>query len=72
MSRIKKFGEAVRTLRNSRGYTQEELAEKAGIHVNSVSLVERGLTPPTLDTICSIADALEIRVSDLVKEMETR
>lgn len=72
MKRIKEFGEGVRRLRKARGLTQLALAEKAGVHLNSISLIERGLIPPALDTICSIADALDVRVSELMKEMEGR
>ena len=72
MNRIKEFGQAVRSLRVARGFTQEELAEKANLHVNSISFVERGLTPPALDTICSIADALGVAVSALIADMEAR
>ena len=70
MNRIKEFGLAVRRQRLTCGYTQEELAEKANLHVNSISFVERGLKPPALDTICFIADALGVSVSVLISEME--
>lgn len=72
MNRIKEFGKAVRSLRLARGLTQEELAEKANLHVNSISFVERGMTPPALDTICAIADALAVKASDLITDMEAR
>ena len=72
MNRIKEFGQAVRSLRLERGLTQEELAEKADLHVNSISFFERGLKPPALDTICSIADALGVPVSKLMSDMERR
>ena len=71
MDRIKAFGIAVKKLRLERGLTQENLAEKAELHVNSVSLIERGLNPPALDTICSLADSLDVKVSDLLARMET-
>ena len=70
MNRIKEFGVAVRKRRSARGLTQEQLAELANLHVNSISFVERGLVPPALDTICLIADALGVKVSDLVYDME--
>lgn len=70
MNRIQQFGEAVRSARLARGLTQEQLAEKANLHVNSISFVERGLSPPALDTICFIADALGLKVSELVIDME--
>jgi transcriptional regulator with XRE-family HTH domain len=70
MNRIRGFGAAVKDLRLQRGMTQELLAEKADLHVNFVSLIERGLTSPALDTICLIADALEISVSELALQMD--
>ena len=70
MNRIKEFGGAVRKRRLARGFTQEQLAELANLHVNSISFVERGLVPPALDTICLIADALGVKVSELVYDME--
>ena len=70
MDRISAFGEAIRTLRKAQGLTQELLAEKTDLHVNYVSLVERGLSRPALDTICAFADALGLTVSELAVEME--
>lgn len=70
MNRIQGFGIALRHFRKAQGFTQEALAEKATLHVNSVSLIERGLVPPALDTICAFADALGVPASDLVLEME--
>ena len=70
MNRTSAFGKAIRTLRKAQGLTQELLAEKADLHVNNVSFVERGLSAPTLDTICALADALGLTVSELAVEME--
>ena len=70
MNRISGFGEAVRSLRRERGLSQEALAEKANLHTNYISLVERGLSAPALDTICALADALGVTVSTLAVEME--
>ena len=70
MNRISAFGGAIRTLRKAQGLTQELLAEKTDLHVNYVSLVERGLSAPALDTICALADALGMKVSELAVEME--
>jgi transcriptional regulator with XRE-family HTH domain len=71
MDRIKAFGMAIKKLRLERGLTQETLAEKAELHVNSVSLIERGLIPPALDTMCALADSLGVKVSDLAARMES-
>ncbi|WP_036771870.1 helix-turn-helix domain-containing protein [Polaromonas glacialis] len=70
MNRIAAFGQAVRNCRKAQGLSQEALAEKADLHTNYVSLVERGLSAPALDTICALADALGLSVSDLALQME--
>jgi transcriptional regulator with XRE-family HTH domain len=40
------FGEAVRRQRNSKGPTQEQLAEKADLASKMISLVERAVVTP--------------------------
>ena len=72
MNRVEEFGKAVKRARLERGMTQEQLAEKADLHVNSISFIERGMVPPALDTICALADALGGTVTELVAEMEKR
>ena len=61
-----KFNERLRTTRKEHGLTQIELAEKAGIAVNSVRLYESGKVVPKLDTIARIARAMGLCASDLV------
>jgi transcriptional regulator with XRE-family HTH domain len=70
MNRIAAFGQVIRKRRKTQGLSQEALAEKADLHTNYVSLVERGLSAPALDTICALADALGLSVSDLALQME--
>jgi len=55
------FGELLRRCRNDAGLTQEELAERAGVSVESISAIERGLTRvPRKDTVQLLADALPL------------
>ena len=59
------FGKAVRALREVRGYSQEELAERAGLHRNYVGGVERGERNVALENIVKLAGALSVRTKDL-------
>jgi transcriptional regulator with XRE-family HTH domain len=59
------FGMAVRALREERGYSQEELAERAGLHRNYVGGVERGERNVALENIVKLAGALSVRTRDL-------
>jgi len=47
--------------------SQEDLAEKAGISVSYVSMLERGQRSPPLDTLESLAKALGVRAVDLCR-----
>jgi transcriptional regulator with XRE-family HTH domain len=59
------FGKALRALREARGYSQEELAERAGLHRNYVGGVERGERNVALENIVKLAGALSVRTRDL-------
>ncbi|UUW92235.1 helix-turn-helix domain-containing protein [Pimelobacter simplex] len=59
------FGESVAQLRRQRGWTQEELAERAELHRSYIAAIETGGRNPTLDVIVKIATGLHVRVSQL-------
>lgn len=60
------FNERLRVSRKEKGLTQIDLAEKAGIAVNSVRLYESGKVTPKLDAMRKLADALEIDINWLL------
>lgn len=60
-----KFGDRVRLLRSDRGLTQEQLAERASISVDFLSLIERGKNSPSFDNLDDLADALGVSVAQL-------
>ncbi len=64
----KKFGLVVRRLRESRGLTQEELAERAEVSATYIGFIERGDNVPTLTVILQIASALSVRPSELLRD----
>ena len=79
MSRRKKrqpdaelFGAVVRELREGRGWTQEELAERASMNASYLGFVERGDNVPTLTIIIQIAEGLRVEPADLLREVMKR
>ncbi len=56
----------VKQFRLARGISQEELAFRAGIDRTYASQIERAVANPSLGIICSLADALECSLSDLL------
>jgi tetratricopeptide (TPR) repeat protein/transcriptional regulator with XRE-family HTH domain len=56
------FGGRLRACRRSAGLSQDELAERSGLHVRTISNLERGRAHwPYRDTVRRLADALELR-----------
>jgi transcriptional regulator with XRE-family HTH domain len=66
------FGDELRKARVAAGLTQEELSFKAGLHRTYISQLEHDKKSPTLDVLFLICDALEIPVSQLIKQVERR
>jgi transcriptional regulator with XRE-family HTH domain len=62
------FGKRVRALRERTGLSQEQLAEKAGIHRTYLGGVERGERNLGLKNVFRIAEALGIAVAELFAE----
>jgi transcriptional regulator with XRE-family HTH domain len=52
------IGRVLRTRREKLGISQEEVAERAGVDRSYVSILERGLKSPTLETLEKICAAL--------------
>ena len=50
-----------------KGWTQEELAWRAGLNRTHLYRLENGLQSMTLVTLKTIADTLEVRVVQLLK-----
>jgi transcriptional regulator with XRE-family HTH domain len=65
------FGGAVRQARANKGWSQEVLAEKAGLNRSFLGEIERGSSMPSLATIAKIARALNINMSTLLAHCES-
>lgn len=55
----------LRQLRDAQGISQRDLAVKSGIYYTQVAMIESGVRPPTLRTLCKIADGLGVPVAEL-------
>lgn len=69
MSIAKQVGERLRSYRNQNGWSQEELAERAGLHPTYIGQLERGEKNATLDSISKVAVALNISLSQLFENI---
>ncbi len=61
-----KLGQSVRYLRMKEGISQEELAFRAELNMNSISTLERGINNVKIKTLYSIAKALGVNVEDIL------
>ncbi|WP_331351771.1 helix-turn-helix transcriptional regulator [Cellvibrio sp. UBA7671] len=61
----KQFGKRLQQVRSSRGLTQEELAEKVGLTIESISNIERGIHGPSFDNLEKITTALNVPAKSL-------
>lgn len=60
----------LKSLREERAVTQEQLAFDAGITVSALSRIERGLNSPGFSTVTRIAGALDVRLTELAAAIE--
>ena len=64
------FGEELRKAREKAGLTQEQLTFKAGVHRTYVSLLERDIKSPTLNTLFRLCVAMEVSAGKLIAKVE--
>jgi transcriptional regulator with XRE-family HTH domain len=71
MSKIirNKFGKRVRELRLEKGWSQEELADKVGLHRTYVGAIERGEQNTSIDNIAKLAKTLGVSLEQLFEEL---
>ncbi len=69
---VEKLGQVIRERRSEAGFSQESFAFKVGIHRTYIGAVERGERNVSLQNMMRIAEALGVKVSELVGEAEVR
>lgn len=66
---LKILGETIRNYRDQAGMSQEKLAEKADLHPVYIGKIERGEQWVSLHALLRVAQALGVRVRDLVDKL---
>ncbi len=56
-------GLKIRELRNRRDFSLRTLADRSGLNINTLSLIENGKSSPTVGTLQQLAKALEVPIS---------
>ena len=61
------LGTNVRKLREARGLTQQQMAKRAGVPRPTWANLESGQANPTLAVLARVADALQVRLEELIE-----
>ena len=65
----KAIGRRIKAARERNGLTQEELAEEVDLSPMHVSVIERGVKLPKLETLINIANALDVSADVLLQDV---
>ena len=66
------IGARIRALRQSKGLTQQTLADECDMEKPNLSRIENGNTNPTIKSLWKISNALGVRLKDLVDVEDER
>ena len=65
-------GQRLRVLRDERGISMRALARRSGLSANALSMIERGLTSPSVSTLNKLATALEVPITAFFRQEPAR
>lgn len=66
---VRAFGRNLRALREEKGWTQEQLADKSGLASVQISRIERGVREVRLTTILRLIAALDVSPNRLLRNL---
>ncbi|MBA2679491.1 MAG: helix-turn-helix transcriptional regulator [Ktedonobacteraceae bacterium] len=61
------FGKRVRLMRRTREWSQEQLAERVGVHASYISAIERGTESVSLDNAKRLAKEFKVSLAELLE-----
>ena len=64
------YGKAIRSIRQNKRISQEELADLCGLHRTYISDIELGKRNLSLENIDKIAQALQVKKSEIFVDVE--
>jgi transcriptional regulator with XRE-family HTH domain len=67
---LKKIGERLQETRVQKKLTQKELAFMVDVEISQITRIERGVINTSVLSLLRITDALEISISDFLKDLE--
>lgn len=65
-------GQRLRVLREERGISMRALARRSALSANALSMIERGLTAPSVSTLNTLATALEVPITAFFRKEPIR
>jgi len=63
---LKQLGHNIKTIRESKGISQQQLAAECNFEKSNMSRIEAGRTNPTIFTLYKIALALNISLEEII------
>jgi transcriptional regulator with XRE-family HTH domain len=70
--RLKKIGRRLLELRLQKNLTQKELAFLVDVEISQITRIERGIINTSILNLMRITDALEISISEFLKDIEIK
>lgn len=64
------FGQVIRNIRQDKHISQEDLADKCGLHRTYISDIELGKRNVSFENMIKISHALNTKLSDIIREVE--
>ena len=66
------IGENIKTYRQKKGYTQEEVANRLHVTRQTISKWEKNYSIPDAEVLVKLADVLEVQTSQLLEDVYKR
>lgn len=67
---LKLFGKNLRKIRESKGFTQEQLANELGLEISQISRIERGVINTSIFTLYQISEFFKIDINEFFLQNE--